>query len=97
MNNLILIGIGILALVIVGLVIYFKRRSVIKKIIKTGKILGASEARDEIRLRTINIASKQIEESKKIVANNKEIITRSNDAIEKARAVREKASTNITN
>jgi len=98
MNNLIILGIGALVLVVLGFVIYFKRKSTIKKVLEKGKLLGASEARDEVRTEVIEEASAQIEKNATTIAEsgvridkNREVIDRSNEAILKARAVREKA------
>jgi len=104
MNNLILIGIGVLVLVIIGFVIYIKRKIKAKKILKVGKTIGASEARDEIRIKVVNKVKDQIKTNEKIIAKaddqiktNEKVIARSNDAIIRARKAREKAFANLNN
>jgi len=67
--------------IIAGLVIIF-RKSPSQDAVEEGKVIGASEARDEVRETLVDKANIQIEK-------NEEVINRSREALEKARQARE--------
>lgn len=102
MTELGLMGIIALGLVTLGIFLYIKGKLKDKKILNTGKVLGASEARDIIRTEATVAAAKQLEKNEKAIKEaeeqiktNEEVIARSNEAIARARAVREKVSTDF--